>query len=295
VSLSRDASSLVTVQQQESSSIWVAPKGNAAIARRISSSSGNLDGYRGLDWMPDGRIIYESNAGGSNEIWIMDADGGHTRQLTFAPPNSNPRATLDGHTIYFVSGRTGNDYIWRMGADGSNARPVTEGGSEFVFDVSADGQWLVYSTLREGQVAMWRQRMRDSEKVQVTKTFTSQPAISPDGKCLAYFGIQEVGQRGIFIVPFTSGEPVKFFKQGNFPRINRSLEWTPDGKGVLYERTQKGASNLWQQPINGGAPEQVTHFSDQQIFGFAWSRDGKTLAVARGPVSRDAVLVDHFH
>ena len=295
VSLSRDASSLVTVQQQESSSIWVAPKGNAAMARRISGSSGNLDGYRGLDWMLDGRIIYESNAGGSNEIWIMDADGGHTRQLTFAPPNSNPRATLDGHTIYFVSGRTGNDYIWRMGADGSNARPVTEGGSESVFDVSADGQWLVYSTLREGQVAMWKQHMRNGEKIQVTKTFTTQPAISPDGKCLAYFGIQEVGQRGIFIVPFTSGEQVKFFKQGNFPRINRSLEWMPDSKGVLYELTQKGASNLWQQPINGGAPEQVTHFSDQQIFGFAWSRDGKTLAVARGPISRDAVLVGHFH
>jgi Tol biopolymer transport system component len=133
------------------------------------------------------------------------------------------------------------------------------------------------------------------EKVQVTKTFSGQPAISPDGKWLAYFGIQDLGQRGMFLVPFTGGEPVKFFNHGDFPRITRSFQWSPDGKGVLYELTQGGASNLWQQPINGGAPKQVTHFSDLRIFSFAWSHDGKTLAVARGPVSRDAVLIGHFH
>jgi eukaryotic-like serine/threonine-protein kinase len=294
VSLSRDASNLVTVQQQESSSIWVAPKGDAGKARRISGSAGNLDGYHGLDWMPDGRIIYESNAGGSNEIWTMDADGAHARQLTFASPNSNPRASADGHTIYFVSGRTGNAYIWRMGADGSNAKPVTDGGSEFVFDVSADGQWLVYSTLQEGQGALWRKRVDGGEKVQVTKTLSAQPAISPDGKWLAYFGIQELGQRGMILAPFTGGEPVKFFK-GDFPRINRSFQWSPDGQGVLYELTQSGASNLWEQPITGGAAKQVTHFTEQRIFSFAWTHDGKTLAVARGSVSRDAVLIGHFH
>ena len=295
VSLSRDASNLVTVQQQESSSIWVTPKDDAGRARRISGSSGNLDGYHGLDWTPDGRIIYESNAGGSNEIWTMDADGAHARQLTSAPPNSNPRATADGHAIYFVSGRTADTYIWRMGADGSNAKRVTDGGSEFLFDVSADGQWLVYSTLQGGPGTLWKQRVDGGEKVQVTKTFSGQPAISPDGKWLAYFGIQDLGQRGMFLVPFTGGEPVKFFNHGDFPRITRSFQWSPDGKGVLYELTQGGASNLWQQPINGGAPKQVTHFSDLRIFSFAWSHDGKTLAVARGPVSRDAVLIGHFH
>jgi eukaryotic-like serine/threonine-protein kinase len=295
VSLSRDASDLVTVQQQESSSIWVAPNGDAGKARRISGSAGNLDGYHGLDWMPDGRIIYESNAGGSNEIWTMDADGTHVRQLTFTPPNSDPRASADGHTIYFVSGRTGNAYIWRMDGDGSNAKPVTDGGSEFVFDVSADGQWLVYSTLQEGQGALWKRRMDGGEKVQVTKTLSAQPAISPDGKWLAYFGIQELGQRGMFLVPFTGGEPVKFFKHGDFPRINRSFHWSPDSQGVLYELTESGASNLWLQPTSGVAPKQVTHFTDQRIFSFAWTRDGKTLAVARGPVSRDAVLIGHFH
>jgi eukaryotic-like serine/threonine-protein kinase len=294
VSLSRDASNLVTVQQQESSSIWVAPQGDAGRARRMSVSAGNLDGYHGLDWMPGGRIIYESNAGGSNEIWTMDADGAHARQLTFAPPNSNPRASADGHTIYFVSGRTGNAYIWRMGADGSNAKPVTDGGSELVFDVSADGQWLVYSTLQEGQVALWKKPVDGGEKVQVTKTFSTQLAISPDGKWLAYFGIQELGQRGMFLAPLTGGEPVKFFEHEDFPRINRSFQWSPDGQSVLYELTQSGASNLWQQPITGGAAKQVTHFSDQRIFSFAWTHDGKTLAVARGPVSRDAILIGHF-
>jgi len=46
--------------------------------------------------------------------------------------------------------------------------------------------------------------------------------------------------------------------------------------------------------MDGGPPKQVTHFSDQRIFSFGWSRDGKSLAVARGAVSRDVVLIGIF-
>jgi eukaryotic-like serine/threonine-protein kinase len=296
VSLSRDASSLVTVQTQGSSSIWVAPKGEAGKARRISGSSGNLDGREGLDWMPDGRIVYESSAGGAKEIWTMDADGGNARQLTSAPPNGIPRASADGQSIYFLSARTGSPYIWRMGADGSNAKVVTDGGTEFQFDVSPDGKWLVYSTAQGDRRSLWKQRLDGGEKVPVTKTPSGEPAISPDGHWLAYFGPQGPGPWGIAVAPFAGGEPVKFFKLADFSSGgSRSFRWSPDGKGILYVRTMSGASNLWLQPIEGGPLKQLTYFTDQQIFSFGWSRDGKTLAVARGTVSRDAVLISHFH
>ena len=52
--------------------------------------------------------------------------------------------------------------------------------------------------------------------------------------------------------------------------------------------------NLWNQPIDGGAPKPVTNFTSEQIFSFAWSADGKRLAIARGTVTNDVVLVSNL-
>ena len=72
------------------------------------------------------------------------------------------------------------------------------------------------------------------------------------------------------------------------------LRWSPDEKGVEYLRTQKGASNVWEQPLAGGVPRQVTNFTSGLIFDFAWTRDGKNLLVARGERTSDVVLISNF-
>ena len=48
---------------------------------------------------------------------------------------------------------------------------------------------------------------------------------------------------------------------------------------------------MWTVPFAGGEPKQLTRFTDQFIFAFAWSRDGKRLALSRGTVSNDVVLL----
>jgi len=42
-------------------------------------------------------------------------------------------------------------------------------------------------------------------------------------------------------------------------------------------------------------PKPVTDFKDQTIFNFAWSRDGKQLAISRGVVNSDVMLLQDFH
>jgi hypothetical protein len=66
--------------------------------------------------------------------------------------------------------------------------------------------------------------------------------------------------------------------------------WTPDGKGIAFYDVGSGG-NLWVQPLDGSAPRQLTHFADDRTIGdFAWSRDGKRLAVVRFTVTNDIVL-----
>jgi Tol biopolymer transport system component len=55
--------------------------------------------------------------------------------------------------------------------------------------------------------------------------------------------------------------------------------------------------NLYLQPLDGGAPVQLTHFDSEpgSMAAYAWSRDGKKLAITRARYnSTDAVMFSGF-
>jgi Tol biopolymer transport system component len=68
-------------------------------------------------------------------------------------------------------------------------------------------------------------------------------------------------------------------------------KWAPDESGIDYVVTRNGVSNLWRQPLAGGPPLQITHFSAQRIFSFAWSPDGNWLSLALGAQRSDVVVM----
>jgi hypothetical protein len=51
-----------------------------------------------------------------------------------------------------------------------------------------------------------------------------------------------------------------------------------------------GVSNLWYVPVNGDAPEQITHFEDLSILGLAWSPSGDRIALLRAQIGADVTL-----
>ena len=56
---------------------------------------------------------------------------------------------------------------------------------------------------------------------------------------------------------------------------------------------RSGARNVWRMNLDGSDPVQLTDFKEHIITAFDWSRDGKTLAVSRGILIRDAVLISN--
>jgi hypothetical protein len=61
---------------------------------------------------------------------------------------------------------------------------------------------------------------------------------------------------------------------------------------LTYIDAEKGV-NLWNDPLPGGPPKQRTSFTADRTFDFAWSNDGKRLAMSRGIFTTDVVLVTH--
>ena len=93
------------------------------------------------------------------------------------------------------------------------------------------------------------------------------------------------------VVSATGGPPLYVF---TLPTGAALLHWSPDSKAVQYRMTRAGAANVWEQPLSGGPPRQVTHFTSGRIFDFSWTRDGKQLLLSKGDITSDVVLISNF-
>jgi hypothetical protein len=118
--------------------------------------------------------------------------------------------------------------------------------------------------------------------------------VSPDGKYLVYpytqFGRVPSEGWKLAVIPVNGGPPVRQFAVPSEAGGVR-VRWSASGKSLLYVVTQDGISNLWEQPLSGGKPKQLTHFTSGQIFDFNWTLDRTRLLLTRGRENRDAVLL----
>jgi Tol biopolymer transport system component len=134
--------------------------------------------------------------------------------------------------------------------------------------------------------------------VRLTENSAFRPVFSPDGKFIscAYFDEQAPSaQWRLAIIPSEGGRPVKLFDVPD-QTINAlaGIRWTPDSSALVYIDTHHGVSNVWSRPLDGGPAKQLTHFDSGQIFNLALTPDGRQLALARGTVSGDVVLISDF-
>jgi len=290
VSVTADSRSLVTVQTETLSTIWVAPERDSNGARQISFGTAKID--EGAVWTPDGRIVYESRTGDSINIWIMDADGGNQKQLTF-DNGRTPDVSPDGRYIVFRSNRSITPHIYRMEMDGSNLKQLTDGTGEFGPRMTPDGKWVYFSSRSSGNLTVWRASIDGGKITQIIDHPSYGADFSPDGKWLGciYWSGQEDAPRTVAIIPFEGGQPVKLF---DLPGANPFARWAPDGRALIYVDTRGDVSNLWTRAIDGGTPKQLTDFKQGRIFSFDYSPDGKQIALSRGTINNDVVMISNF-
>jgi eukaryotic-like serine/threonine-protein kinase len=300
VSLTADAKNLICPQKQMSSSIWVAPAANPTQAINLAGA-GQMDGFRGLSWLPDDRLLYM----GSDEapqIWRMDHDGSHRQQITHLKGTcTDPSATSDGATLLFTSSL--NTFtIWRMGADGTNAVPITAGKKAiWNGEISPDGKWFTYYSNQ----LPWKISTQGGDPAPLTSESAGYATISPDGRWIAFDYWDGKSPRAVIkviaadgsgsarLLPFLSESEDQVPAASNLG--NLPIRWTASGDALTYVRTKDGVSNLWSQPIDGRPARQITNFTSGMIWRHAWSRDGKYLALARGNFSVDAVMLTDLH
>ena len=294
-SASADSATIVTRQLARVSRLWIAGANGAGVdagrASQIQSGFGdNYSDQFGLDWTPDGRLIYASHASGNLDLWISTADGRQQQLTRDKRADMSPAVSADGRSIVFVSDRGGTRAIWRMDADGNNLKQLARGKGDASPSLSPDGKWVVYSSWSNDRPTLWKVSIDGGEPAQLLAETSFRPVVSPDGKWIACFYQSEQEFRNrLAIIPFDGGPP-SVIEPMSFPEYGL-IRWTPDSRAISYIVTRQGVSNLWRSPIDGGAPSQLTHFTTDRIFRFAWTRDGKSLACERGLTIGDVVLI----
>jgi Tol biopolymer transport system component len=299
VALTGDSRSLATVAIEQTAAIWVMPDGDASRSRQVTSQATRAAGVSGISWTPDGRIVFGARANNTNDLWATASDGSQQQLTANAGQNQRPVVSRDGRSILFVSTRlNGEPLIWRMDVDGGNPKPVTHVDGDFLPSVSPNGHWVVYLSATSGNMTLWKVHIEGGKPVQLNSTASTFPVISPDGKWIAYYQFHPQEQAGlgyvVAVISFDGGTPQKFFKLSPGASLGAGLDWSPDGQALHYVKTTDGVSNLVSQPLSGGPPKQLTHFRTDKILSFAWSRDGKQLAVSRGREISDVVLLSDF-
>jgi Tol biopolymer transport system component len=297
LSITADSKTIVSVSGSEVRRIWVSPKGKLNRPIEINPGTGKCDGRFGFSWTPEGKIVYTSSwvNGGAENLWVMEADGGNPKQLTFTDDiGLGTSVCHDGRYIVFSK----RGVIWRMDIDGGNPKQLTNEDFASYPHCSPDGKWVFYefvpsALFQSDTPTTWKVPIDGGTPAQITEKPCYFPAISPDGKWIAGVLREDSGkQRKLALLPFQGGPPTKTFDMP-FSGVG-SLDWTPDGKSVTFVAANQGSEDIWIQSLAGGAPRRITEIQDPTIGEHAWSPDGKQLALVHESNTCDAVLIGNF-
>lgn len=289
ISLSADDKNVLAVQAQTESNLWVSPAEDPDKAKQITfGSAGQNNGWYGLQWLADGRIVYTKQAGNNISIWSCASDGGNQKQLIpGAGVNILPSVPSNGNYVVFQSNRGGNQAIWRANIDGSNLVQLSGEGRAGEPRVSPDGNWAVYVADHEGGDRLMRVSISGGAPEMLTETVFSWVDISPDSRLIAG-GCEENGKPKLCILPIDGGKTLNTFDVPRLANFRLGVHWSPDGRSITYRDWGNG---IWTQSLSGGEPTMIKGLPEEKLYGYGWSTDGKQFAYARGLEMNDVVWI----
>jgi TolB protein len=204
------------------------------LGRAVSFAAGTAGGSNlSPAWSGDGtKIAFSSSRSGESEIWVADASGSNLRKVTsFKGPDVAPAWNPRTNAqIAWVSGRTGLPQIYTMDMDGANVQRMTDGGYAISPSWSPNGQNLTFS---------WNRKYGPG---------------APGGQDIY---VMDIASKRWLQVTHESGS-------NDFP------SWAPDGRHIVFERTNGKRSDIWTMLADGTEQHQLTHSGNNFMPNWSW-------------------------
>ena len=280
--VSRDRKTLATTDFSVNSDVWSADSGDLGHAEQLAI--GDLPTFK-ISGLPGGKLV--TVRGGDWELWVMNPDG------------SQPRAVSTIHNAYwpnpcgrFLIFTQDGLTVTRTDVDGLNPKTLATG---YAPVCSPDGKFVFFAEISQSHWKIRRVSIDGGPPLDVVEnpgeSIPGELTITRDGKLLAFpFDVYApVPVVKIGIASTTGGGILQVLDVPGM--VDGGPKWSADGKSVQYLLDRDGASNLWDHPLTGTRPRQLTAFTSGKIFDFKWSADGKRLFYSRGEIRSNVVLL----
>lgn len=232
--------------------------------------------------------------GNSNaDISVQDLQSGEITELTDTDLKQYKTATHDVHPmwgadgqIYFASERDGVFNIWRIAPSGGTPTQVTkhkDDGVQFPA-ISPDGRHIIYEnnfdlwtldvpsgTPKKVTIRLTADEKENSIDILTTTNRADGFTPSPDGNSVA---VDFHGE--IVIVPTETGVGEKV-QVTNSPWRERSQEWSPDGRRIVYISDESGDEEIWVYDLASAQRRKLTTQASIKA-GITWAPNSQKIA-----------------
>jgi Tol biopolymer transport system component len=286
VGVTADGSAIATVPWAITSNLF---ETNAdATTPLVQWTSGVRNEGESIAALARGRVYYESNDGADVGLWSLDSPGGRPHRLI--PGTAGGVSTpADGRFVVLHVIEDRQIRIVSVRPDGTGATELTRGTDEYGAVASPDGRWIYFGS-KQG---LMRMTPEGRARTVIGKGLGYLLDVSPDGRRLlvTVTAAPELQARtGLAIVDAESGVVLTAVDLAH-----DTLKFGRSAEVLAYLiRDDKGVENLWERPIAGGTPRQLTTFTTGRTFNFAYSHDRRRLFLARGTRTGDLTLIRGF-
>ena len=242
---------------------------------------------------PDGKQVafsWDGEKGDNFDIYVKLVDSGTPLRLTTNPAEEgSPAWSPDGGRIAFLRflGSTA-DILVIPSLGGPERKLGTIMDREFSrLSWSPDGSFLAFTDRTPNQNGIYLVSIESGEKHRLTAPPRGYdpdhfPSFSPDGKKLAFVRSGSFASEYIYVVPLSpsgqvGGDPRRLTSA---PLFLEGLDWTPDGRNIVFAAGESGGFALWTIPSAGGHPQRLAA-AGQNGESPSISRHGNALAYAR--------------
>jgi eukaryotic-like serine/threonine-protein kinase len=238
---------------------------------------------------PDGStVVYEAGPPTNTDIYLQRVGGHNPINLTkdCDKNDGQPALSPTGDKIAFSSD-CGGGGIFVMGATGENLRRLTDFGFNPAWspdekEIAVAGESFLDPYSRTGLSSLWIVDVASGQKRKILDADAVQPAWSPHGDRIAYWGLLgNRGQRDIFTIA-ARGEKAAPVKVTDDQPTDWNPIWSADGRSLFFASDRGGSMNLWRIGIDersgrvAGAPQKATLPADW-VGPATLGRDGRHL------------------